>query len=167
MFKHIRDTLLEKFMRHVQVSHSINQSQCWWWIGSTDGQGYGQLASDIQGATPLKGHRVAWTLAYGEIPPEMFVCHRCDNPRCVRPSHLFLGTQKDNMNDCSKKDRVRRKLTPDEAYAIRYMPGAYRDIARQFNISKSGVAAIKSGKSWKNLHSPEQETRAVRDFILL
>jgi len=52
-----------------------------------------------------KAHRVAWILTHGEIPPGMFLCHSCDMPRCVNPSHLFLGTQTDNMQDCVSKGR--------------------------------------------------------------
>src|SRR5437867_4194449 len=73
---------------------------CWEWTGSTDRR-YGELW--FNGRTE-KAHRVAWILTHGTEPPGQ-VCHRCDNPRCVRPDHLFLGSMSDNINDCVRKGR--------------------------------------------------------------
>lgn len=151
MAKHILDSLLEKFMRHVEVSRAVNRRACWIWIGSKDGAGYGTINRGHK-LSPHKAHRVAWILAYGELPDGKFVCHKCDNPSCVRPAHLFLGSQADNMDDCSKKGRVRRKITPQEAWAIRHAPGKHREIASQYGICKSAVTAIKLGNTWKNAY---------------
>lgn len=74
---------------------------CWNWIGSTDGR-YGQI---FYNGKSRKAHRVSYELTYGEIPTGMNVCHRCDNPRCVNPEHLFLGSQVDNLRDCVQKGR--------------------------------------------------------------
>jgi len=84
---------------------------CWEWQGARIG-GYGTLR--------WKGHkwfahRLAWTLARCPIPPGLFVCHHCDNPSCVRPNHLFLGTPKDNQVDAQRKGRLVRKLTIEAA----------------------------------------------------
>src|SRR3990167_6332282 len=77
---------------------------CWLWLGAKLKKGYGVFRETCPRRSVL-AHRVAYELANGPIPGGKFVCHHCDNPSCVRPSHLFLGTQKDNMADCSRKGR--------------------------------------------------------------
>ena len=83
-------------------------NDCWLWLGSKDENGYGRLATQ-QGKSGIKAHRLSYELRNGAIPKGMFVCHKCDNPSCVNPSHLFIGTQKDNMQDCSMKNRINPK----------------------------------------------------------
>lgn len=75
---------------------------CWLWTGATIRDGYGTITID---GRSVKAHRIAWELTYGPIPEGMLVCHRCDNPSCVRPDHLFLGTHADNVHDCIQKGR--------------------------------------------------------------
>lgn len=75
---------------------------CWEWQASTYGIGYGQFHRD---GVMTPAHRMAWQLTHGSIPDGMVVCHRCDNPPCVRPDHLFLGTNKDNSRDMVAKGR--------------------------------------------------------------
>lgn len=77
---------------------------CWVWTASRYPGGYGQFRRK---GGPLRGtHRVAWELARGPIPEGLHVCHRCDNPVCVRPSHLWLGTHSENMQDAHRKGRI-------------------------------------------------------------
>lgn len=76
---------------------------CWLWKGRKSNKGYG-----MYGAHNRLAHRCAWEIENEQAIPEgMFLCHHCDNPQCVRPSHMFLGDQKANMQDCSRKGRVR------------------------------------------------------------
>lgn len=96
--------ILEKFMEKVDRNHP---SGCWQWTGSKDSWGYGQIRIvSSSGGSKIRGaHRISFELFKGEIPDGYFVCHTCDNPRCVNPDHLFLGTQTDNMQDRLRKGR--------------------------------------------------------------
>lgn len=79
---------------------------CWLWSGGTNERGYGKISDDNR--RPAYAHRISWEMTNGPIPEGLYVCHHCDNPRCVNPSHLFLGTQKDNLRDMSTKGRGNR-----------------------------------------------------------
>lgn len=94
-----------------RLRKSADPDGCWEWTGSNAGdRPYGKVS--FRGRQ-WKTHRLAWTLAYGVIPAGMNVCHRCDNPACCRPSHLFLGTQRDNMRDAASKGRVLAQAHPE------------------------------------------------------
>jgi len=101
-------TLLETFWDHVDKT-----PYCWNWRRATDEQGYGTLR--VRGKKD-RAHRVAYVLTYGEIPPGLYVMHDCDNPRCVRPDHLFLGTSLDNNRDMWAKGRARPTGTPERTW---------------------------------------------------
>src|SRR5689334_2841330 len=77
---------------------------CWNWKGARTELGYGLISVPPHGRM-MGAHRVAWALRHGAAPNDMFVCHKCDNPSCVNPDHLFLGTNSDNMRDCVAKGR--------------------------------------------------------------
>lgn len=95
---------LDRFWENVQKSND----GCWIWTASVSRAGYGDIWVGLRpGVRIIKVHRLSWEIHYGPIPDGLFVCHRCDNPRCVRPDHLFLGTHTDNMRDASAKGRLR------------------------------------------------------------
>lgn len=91
--------IAERFWPKVRKTRS-----CWLWTAACDRSGYGKIS--LTTSRPVRAHRVAYELLVGPIPPGMFVLHHCDNPACVRPSHLFLGTQLDNVLDAKAKGRT-------------------------------------------------------------
>ena len=128
---------------------------CWIWTGAKIGDGYGILM--INGRR-IQAHRVAWALEYGPVPSGISILHRCDNPPCVRPDHLFQGTAKDNLRDMVAKGRSARgekngqaKLTSKTVYMIRsrYIAGERQcDLMRDYNLSRTNAFFIVSGKTW-------------------
>lgn len=90
----------ERFARWFKKSDTADG--CWEWLGHLNWKGYAEFSIDRK---KWKAHRYAWFLANGAIPDGLLVLHRCDNPKCVRPDHLFLGTHADNMHDAQKKQR--------------------------------------------------------------
>lgn len=77
---------------------------CWLWLGNLESGGYGRVWRNRR---RVKAHRVAWELTNGPIPDGLFACHHCDNKKCVRPDHIFLGTPADNMQDWTRKGKNR------------------------------------------------------------
>jgi hypothetical protein len=129
--------------------------ECWGWKAAIASNGRAMY----QG---VGASRVSWEIHNGEIPIGMFVLHTCDNPVCVNPKHLFLGTQKDNMQDKYKKGRenlpfgIRNssaKVSERDAIAIRilYPALSQRKISNMYGINQSQVSRIVSGFSWRHL----------------
>jgi HNH endonuclease len=95
-----------------KVSKPDNPNGCWLWTGCINKRrrGYGQFR--LRGQL-VSAHRAAWILTHGNVAAELDVCHRCDNPSCVRPDHLFVGTRGDNMRDCANKNRLHAQQHPE------------------------------------------------------
>lgn len=108
-----------------KVDRSAGPGECWPWTANTNARGYGKL--EVNGQTRA-AHRVAHDLSVGPVPPGLFVCHRCDNPACCNPEHLFLGTPKDNTRDMIAKGRCPNS-TPEHRQKVvkgRAIAGPYR-----------------------------------------
>lgn len=126
-------------------------ADCWIWQGCKNSRGYGDIF--FLGRTE-KAHRAAYIAFKGDIPDGMFVCHSCDNPSCVNPAHLWLGTHSENMADMREKGRAktspqRRKLTDDDILEIRSSTERGSELARKFNVSGALITLIRQGKKHK------------------
>jgi HNH endonuclease len=119
---------------------------CWKWQSARNKDGYGSFGTG-EGTKTILAHRFAWSECRGEIPEGMYVLHRCDEPSCVNPHHLFLGTQKDNVHDCAKKGRRNqsriRKTTPEQRTEMRrlYATGewTFAALGRKFGVTYQSV----------------------------
>lgn len=144
---------------------------CWEWQGYQHQQGYGETLAIINGRRERYAHRIAWYAAHGTLG-ELKICHRCDNPPCCNPSHLWQGTQADNLADMVAKGRAvhpctPRKLTADQVHAIwaRILDGScdpQRVIAAEFGVSQPTISHIKAGRVWRACR-PVLESAAVRE----
>lgn len=145
-------TLEERFWNGV-----LKGEGCWEWQGYTNSGGYG--ATWDKGVSVL-AHRASYTFTYGTIPEGMDVCHRCDNPKCVRPDHLFLGTGKDNIRDQIEKGRHPHnethgmaKLTVEIVKTIRLENTTigYKTLAKKYGVNPSTIASVVNRTTWKDV----------------
>jgi hypothetical protein len=129
---------------HYDFERVLRLTKCVEWSGARSGDGYGAVYID---GKQRAAHRVAWEKAKGVIPDGMWILHRCDNPLCVNPDHLFLGTAKDNTQDS------RAKLTEDDVRKMVALSVEKRQsqIARDFGVSDALVSLILRGKAWKHV----------------
>jgi uncharacterized UBP type Zn finger protein len=148
-------TILERIERN--TFHSPDG--CWYWLAGTNVNGYGTIGN--KGKSYLV-HRVLYSILVKD-PGCLNVCHTCDNPLCINPHHMFLGTQADNVRDMVRKGRRARttgennpksKLTNDQVYKIRELVTGKNDqqIADLFNVSKTTICAIRNNKIWTELN---------------
>ena len=131
---------------------------CWIWTASIMGSnGYGCFRINKTEGT-ISAHRYSFILKEGKIPDSMLVCHTCDNPICVNPNHLFLGTHKDNAIDRSAKGRTKtfKKLTDQEVEEIKSSNLSQSKLSKIYNVSRASIANIIYGKTWKNINATHQ-----------
>ncbi len=138
---------------------------CWHWTASPGTAGYGQIGVGGRAGRPVGAHRVAWELYRGAIPDGLFVLHSCDNKLCVKPAHLFLGTQLDNIHDMMSKGRDVRnapkgeraglaKLTNQDVRRIRKLYATGRtqyELAEQFDVGQSTISSITRRQTWTHI----------------
>jgi hypothetical protein len=156
----------EKFWGKAKVEST---EDCWMWLGRffNDGEGYGQIKlwagnREKHVRHRFRAHRVAYFLSYGHLPDDLCVCHHCDNPSCVNPYHLFLGSNRKNIQDRTNKRRDAKgeqhgmhKLTTEEVLKIRHLRATrrlpYSALGEMFGVSTTHAGFIVRREAWKHL----------------
>jgi hypothetical protein len=161
-----RPSVAERFWAQVQRA---GPDQCWIWMGRRASSRGDYGAFDIRSRTgkrfrPHHAHRVAWELTYGPVPDGLFVCHRCDNPPCCNPAHLFLGSAADNNHDkCAKGRQVfgerhgQAKLTASAVAEMRRRFASGESLcalARAFGVHCSTAGSAIHGLTWRHVSEP-------------
>jgi hypothetical protein len=136
---------------------------CWEWQAARKGPGYGTFRK-TKGGPPFNAHRVAYELANGPIPPGMHVCHRCDNPPCCNPAHLFVGTAVDNARDRVAKGRFIGEQSPTPKLReadvaeilVTYARGGItmKELGARYGVTWGTVRFIVAGMTWKHVPGP-------------
>lgn len=141
-------------------AHQAELGACWIWTAQIGKDGYGRF--QLRAGRPIRAHRYAFDPTAGDLPSGLFVCHRCDNKRCVNPGHLFLGTPADNMADMAAKGRSCKgeanrgaKLTSDQVVEILalHATGLHTQstLADRFGIASSQINNIVRRKQWRHV----------------
>jgi hypothetical protein len=134
--------------------------ECWEWQGFRTSKGYGRFGDSRESSGYVYAHRYSSELATGKQPGSKHVLHHCDNPPCVNPAHLFLGTNRDNSRDAVNKGRIPRgnnsaqaKLTEDQVVAIRHLYSKghvrYQDVADAYGVKKETIYAVVARRNWR------------------
>ena len=152
----------KRYLRREDPPAREDIGKCHVWTRTRSKGGYGSVTI---GGTWHLVHRLAWTLAHGPIPDDMYIIHRCDNPACARLDHLRLGTAKDNAHDRVRRHRSRRgssrhgaRLTDTDVKLIRWLywmargrHGTIAMLSRRFGVSHTTIKKIVTGKRWTHL----------------
>lgn len=160
--------LSERFWSKVKKSNG-----CWEWQACISTAGYGKIG--YKGKS-IEAHRISYELSFGEIPNGMSICHSCDNRKCVRPDHLFVGSHRENMMDAKAKGRMvhgdshwmvkypelrmrgsshpKSRLIEEEVSLIRLLSLVHNQkfLAKQFNVSEPTISEIVTNKRWKHVN---------------
>jgi hypothetical protein len=145
-----RGTALERFNKYWSADP---ETGCWEWKAYKLPRGYGLFRMSTQ--RRILAHRAIWELKKGKIPEGLCICHKCDNPGCVNPDHLFIGTHKDNSVDMKNKGRNPwgekshlSKLRLAQVEEIRKAPGTHEKIALDYGVDRATIGYIKRGDTW-------------------
>jgi hypothetical protein len=149
--------LEERFWRFVQKSDG-----CWIWTGNKSGPGYGRIAIGPKKLGYVQAHRLSWEMHNNQqIQDGMVVMHKCDNPSCVNPSHLMVGSYKENTQDMIAKGRKRTiapvgeengkaVLTIEQAREVKQSSLSMAALARKFGVSSNCIRGVRIGRTWKH-----------------
>lgn len=162
--------LIDRFMQRVKIVQ--DQDSCWEWLQPTNSSGYGSFDGVVdRKSTPA--HRAAWLLFIDStLSDALHVCHKCDNRKCVRPTHLFTGTAAENMQDASRKGKLlgpglkgsqltMAKLTEDAVTTLLYQfnLGTYTisELALRYKVTRTTIRNIIKRKTWKHVITEKSE----------
>lgn len=152
-----------RFIRFV----SFCECRCWEWTGAKNECGYGVIGRGRRGEGNIKAHRLSFEIFNSvQLKPEQVICHRCDNPGCVNPDHLFVGTQRDNVTDMLSKDRgskppllkgvgnPKAKLNENmvrRAFRLRQNGFTTYRIADELGVSRPAICSVLNRKTWRDV----------------
>lgn len=152
---------------HTDRFHSnyiVKSNGCWIWQRKTNPQGYGSMSLSRKNNKKVGAHRFSAWLHGMPLTDDLFVCHRCDNPSCVNPDHLFLGTASDNSKDMRDKGRLnimhgsQNPASKLNARAVRYIrkhgqkgDGSVQRLAQKYDVNDSTILGVLNGKTWSHI----------------
>ena len=148
----LRASDIERFWAKVNFA---GPNGCWEWQGAYRSYGYGGFRLGGRSHSSYPSHRISWYLANGRIPPNMYVCHRCDNKRCVNPRHLFAGNNRANVADALAKGILagQHKLTESQVRNIRAESEdgevSRRKLSKKYGVNQATIAKIVLRKTWQ------------------
>lgn len=161
MRRNLKKSALDRFVEKIDKTGT-----CWIWKGAKTPRGYGKfsLPTGTANVRYVYAHRHSYELANGPIPDGMIVCHTCDNPWCVNPDHLFVGSHQDNTDDCIRKGRLRNgtsigekhgrsTISQHQASDIKRLYADVRsplEISKRTGISRGVINAVVYGKTWRH-----------------
>ena len=156
-----RRPIADRFWEKVDKRGS---DDCWEWKGVQNGVGYGMIGRGGRSEGKMLAHRLSWELHNGPIPKGQFVCHQCDNPGCMNPAHLFIGSAADNSHDMVIKGRQIRGAAIEGAKLIEqdvreilcFLAAEYSqsEIARGYGVIQQTISLINTGKIWVWVERP-------------